>query len=336
MSYVSVGDMAQLFQMRRHNAQLKTLSSQLSEELTTGVRQDTGAAVRGDFTALAGIDRSLASLASYKLATTEAAQLAGTQQVALDTLQTMLSDAGPSLLSASTSSSQTMISATTGDARQKFISAISALNTNTAGRYIFSGVASDTRPLPPAEDILAALTTEIAAETSATGIAAAVTAWFDAPPGGGGYLDVAYQGGGALAPVHIGAGETAELDATAADPQLRNALKGLAIAALVSQGALGADAVGRSALTRAAGEMVMSAESGLAALQALIGGTEAQIDDAATRNSAETSSLKIARSGMVAADPYDTASALQAVQTQIETLYTLTARLSRLSLTEYL
>ena len=56
----------------------------------------------------------------------------------------------------------------------------------------------------------------------------------------------------------------------------------------------------------------------------------------AIRNAAEASALQIARNGLVAADPYDTATAIQAVQTQIETLYTLTARLSRLSLTDYL
>ena len=39
---------------------------------------------------------------------------------------------------------------------------------------------------------------------------------------------------------------------------------------------------------------------------------------------------------MTEADPYRTATDLQAAQTRLETLYVLTARLSRLNLTEYL
>ena len=39
---------------------------------------------------------------------------------------------------------------------------------------------------------------------------------------------------------------------------------------------------------------------------------------------------------MTEADPYRTATDLQAAHTRLETLYVLTARLSRLNLTEYL
>ena len=63
---------------------------------------------------------------------------------------------------------------------------------------------------------------------------------------------------------------------------------------------------------------------------------EARVEDAAARLSARGTALEIARNDMSAADPYETATKLQNVQLQLETHYTLTARLSRLSLTEYL
>ena len=44
----------------------------------------------------------------------------------------------------------------------------------------------------------------------------------------------------------------------------------------------------------------------------------------------------MARGGMVGVDGYDTATALQETQARLETLYTLTARLSRLKLADYL
>ncbi|PKP67363.1 MAG: hypothetical protein CVT83_08610 [Alphaproteobacteria bacterium HGW-Alphaproteobacteria-5] len=229
-----------------------------------------------------------------------------------------------------------MVATTSADARQKFAAVIGALNTNTAGRYGFAGAGSDSQPLASPEAFLAALATAIAPETTVSGVVSAVEAWFDAPVGGGGYLDTVYGGGAALAPFRIAGGETAELGVTAADPEVRDLLVGLSLASLVSDGAFAGDASARAGLTRAAGEKVMHAAGSATALAARVGSVEARIEDVATRNTAETASLEIARAGMTAADPYDTATALQAVQAQIETLYTLTARLANLKLTDYL
>ncbi len=46
--------------------------------------------------------------------------------------------------------------------------------------------------------------------------------------------------------------------------------------------------------------------------------------------------MEIARTELIGADPYDTATEMEAVQGQLETLYTVTARLSRLSLADFL
>jgi flagellar hook-associated protein 3 FlgL len=67
-----------------------------------------------------------------------------------------------------------------------------------------------------------------------------------------------------------------------------------------------------------------------------VGTTQAQIVSAVTRNGAEESALEIARAGIVSADPYDAASRLEELQTRIEALYLITARVSRLSLSEYI
>ena len=44
----------------------------------------------------------------------------------------------------------------------------------------------------------------------------------------------------------------------------------------------------------------------------------------------------MARTGMVQIDPYDAATRLQNTETQLQLIYTLTARISRLSLADYL
>ncbi|MGR3292274.1 MAG: flagellin [Paracoccaceae bacterium] len=81
---------------------------------------------------------------------------------------------------------------------------------------------------------------------------------------------------------------------------------------------------------------MLNSEYALTILRANVGSAEARIEDATAQNSAEKFALEIARADITAIDPYQTATELEAVALQLETLYTLTVRLSRLSLSEYL
>ena len=63
---------------------------------------------------------------------------------------------------------------------------------------------------------------------------------------------------------------------------------------------------------------------------------EAQIDAAQARNANESFALQIARNDLVSADPYETASKLQETEAQLEMIYTITARMTRLSLLDYM
>ncbi|MCW3782049.1 flagellin [Defluviimonas salinarum] len=337
MTTLSIGDMARAFQMRRQNTELQRTLTRLSEELTSGVKSDLATAVSGDYTALAGIDRSLETLSAYRTATSEAALFTETLQTALGTAQDLSTDLAPGLLTAATNGAPTLVDTAAGDARQKFHAAVSALNTQIADRFLLSGAATDRKPISGSQEILDALMAATAGEVTASGVTAAAQAWFDAPAGGGGYLDTVYGGSAAgLAPFRVGPGDTVTLDITAADPDLRDLVRGLALGALVAEGALAGDPVGRAALVKTAGETLLAANDRVAGLRTRIGTVEAHIAHATTRNDAEASALNIARTAIVAADPYETASALEAIQTQIETLYTLTARLSRLTLADYL
>jgi flagellar hook-associated protein 3 FlgL len=80
----------------------------------------------------------------------------------------------------------------------------------------------------------------------------------------------------------------------------------------------------------------LQSASDRASLQGRLGLTQARIDQAQTRNTAEQSMLEIARADLVAIDPFEAATRMEAAQTQLETLYSVTARLSRLSLVDFL
>ncbi len=337
MTSISQGDMAQAFLLRRQNSDLKVALGRLTAEMTSGRHQDLAAAVGGDFKVLAGLEHSLTTLQAYRTATSEAATLTESLQSALDIVGGITSDLAPALNSAGTTGGATHVRTAAIDARQKLFSAVSALNVRVGDRYALSGDATDQKPILGAQEILDQLTLATAGQTTVAGFVAAVDAWFDAPPGGGGYVDVIYGGSATpLAAFQIGEGEVADLTMTATDDTLRSTLKGLSIAAIVAEGALPGDVSGQALLMKTAGQRLMGATGELAVLRAGLGSVQAQIEDVGTRNQAEGSALEIARNAIVAADPFETANELEAVKTQLETLYAITARLSRLNLAEYL
>ena len=164
-------------------------------------------------------------------------------------------------------------------------------------------------------------------------VEAAIDAWFAAP---GGYEGAVYLGGQPLAGVPVSAGESVALDITANDPAMRITLKGLAMATLVDRGIFPGQTGLQKDLAQRAGEVLLAGETDRAYLAARLGGMQSQIDLAQTRNESEASALGMARVGMVEIDPYETATRLQDAETQLELIYTLTARISRLSLADYL
>jgi flagellar hook-associated protein 3 FlgL len=159
-----------------------------------------------------------------------------------------------------------------------------------------------------------------------------VNGWFANPLGFGAF----YQGGAALSPTPIALGEAADLSTTAMEQTLKDTLAGFAMAALIDRGALAGDTAERARLAAAAGQQLLSTEDARTTLAARIGTVEAQIETARTRNAAEQTALGILRSELGSVDPYEAATRLQSVQSQLESLYLVTARVSRLSLTEYL
>jgi len=337
MKYISVGDMSQTYQMRRHNVQLKSTISRLSDEMVTGISQDLGAAVGGDFTALAAIDHSLARSDTFKQVAEETTLVASTQQNALETIQGHAQTIGPTLVSSSYSGSSGMIDSGAQTAAERFSSVIDALNISVAGRYVFSGTTTDTKPVASADTIISGLETAISGLIAAEDIANAVDDWFDAASGDGGFLDQAYLGSDdSLASVRVSETDTAQLKITAADQTIRDSLKGFALATLVARDLVPSDTETRALLIRAAGERITAGEREITDLRSELGTVESIITDAQTRNSAQKTALGIARKDLVGVDDYESATALEAAQTQMETLYTLTSRLTKLSLTDYL
>lgn len=332
MTRVSLGDMAQTAMLARYQASLKLDLQRASREATTGKVADPGQALRGDFRALSGIDAALGRLQGYRSATSEAEMRAAAIQAALGTVAGYADSLASTLLTASSSGTTSQIDTAARQARSDLQSTIAALNTRFGDRTLFSGTATRTAPLPDADAWLASLQASLGPVATAQDVATALDAWFAAPTG----FAATYQGGGGSDPVDIAPGETADLDVRATDPAIRATLRGLAMSSLLNTGALAGNPAERIALARRSAEALLTSANDRTYLAARIGLAEERIGAATTRNANEETALGLARNALVDVDPYEVATRLQAAETQLKSIYSITARLSRLSLVDYI
>ena len=334
MAFQGVGDLAQSFQLRRDNARLQEQFRTLTDELASGRAADLGRAVAGDFGALSGLERSLKAITAYDTAAAETRLMADTAQSALELVRSKGTDSAPSLLLASEDFQPGLVDAAVETAARAFEDAVSALNIRVGDRSVFAGIATDGPAIAAPDVMLAELEVLIAAETTAAGVATVVSDWFGP---GGGFETTGYLGDPApLADIPVSQDERVTLEVTAADQGVRDVLAGLAMAALLDRGALATDPDERGTLARTAGNALMQADYEITATRARLGVTQERIEDAETRNATEAQSLELARSELIDVDPYETAARLAALEVQLETLYAVTARLSRLSLTDFI
>lgn len=332
VSRVGHGDASLTTILSRQSAHLRAEIERRTTELTTGQHRDIGAAVGGDFSALAAVEHSLARLKGHAAATAETALSADAMQAALGVISDGAADLAANILRAVGPARETGVDAVATEAGRVFGTAVAALNTRFSERALFSGVNAGTVPLPGAEAMLSALETAAAGAATAADVQAAVAGWFAGPTG----YDALYAGGPARTALPVAAGESAGLTVTALDPALKDMLRALATAALLDRGVLAGQPEARAQLMKAAGDDLATGSEARAQLTARVGTVQAQVAAAQARNAAETSALEIARAGITAADPYDTATMLEDLQTRLESLYLVTSRVSRLSLAEYL
>lgn len=331
----TLGDLAQGMALRVHHSRIKSEMNKLTTEISTGQVLDQGERVGGDFRQLAGIQHSLTRLEGYRTATVEATQIADTLQTILGKVQDEAQALAAPLASVTSNSLPTVRDTLANEALDRLGSMIGAVNVQTAGRSYLSGTQTDQSPLADVSTLMTELRSAVAGEVTSQGVVAALDAWFDTP--GGGFDTVMYRGGTQdLASLRLSESETADISLRADDPTLRNILKNTALAALATDDAAGLPFSIQGDLQRAAGEGLLSANDGMTGLRAKIGTLEARIEETSIANEAEASSLAQARNVLLEADPYETASRLEEVQYQLETVYALTARSARLSLLEYL
>ena len=335
MQSISFGDLASNLRATRQTADLKQDLTRLGQELSTGLTSDTNQAVNGDFLPLADLERSVKALEAFQFSTQDAGLFVDAAQRALDTIQNYASVSSQNYLTVSSGGSTVAFDAIIADTAAQFEATVSVLNTNVGDRALFSGRATNTAALVDADTILTAVAAAATGATTAADLIAAVDTWFDTP--GGGYETLAYAGSpNTLAPFELGQGQTAEFSATAQDQEIRDILKNFAKVAVLEDAGINLTGDEQRALIQDAGLGLLTAEKAVSNYRADICSAEAKIAEAGVRNTAEIAALNLARSNILTIDQFAVAADFEATQGQLETLYTVTARLSQLSLVNFL
>lgn len=332
MSIVSLGDMAQHFLLRRQATAANRDLAALTADLAKGTASDRHRHLGGDVAPLASVESALAASSAFRAAADRGAFRAAAMQTALARIDRSAGDRVADLQMAAQSGQTIGLATVGGRARAALEDVLSALNTRIEGASLFSGTATDTAPLPDAETLLALATSAIAPATAPADIDAALDAWLADPAG---FPSQAYRGNGDARQIPTAPGQTVQLDVTAADPALRNTLKGLILGSLMERPPHNSHPSAQQTLSQLAAVSLIAARDERIALAARVGVAEERLSAAQSRLAAEASVLQQARSDLISVDGYAVATKLQETEARLDMIYTLTARLSRLSLVEY-
>jgi len=335
MALQSIGDLAQSFVLRQQGTHLARETDRLTREVSTGRATDTAKHLSGNLLPLADIERALTLADAHREVARIASLDAGIMQTALTRVEesgSALAEAALAAVSASGAMQPTVLAQA---ARESLSAMMGALNVHSADRALFGGDVTDRAPLADADTLLQELRPVLAAAPDAIALNDALDGFFE-PPGGGFSAEV-YRGGQAAAASHaLGAGEKVEFRIRADDAALRDQIKRAAILSLIDDPALALDQQERADVAREAGTGLLAGQDGVTRLRAQLGFAEERIAQAQARIDAETSSLRVARNDLVSVDIFESAAALEQVQSQLETLYTITARTARLNLANFL
>jgi flagellar hook-associated protein 3 FlgL len=334
MNMTSIGDLAQGLMLRSQSTRLTQSIATLTDELSTGRTSDVSARLGGDFSYLADMDRNLARLEGFAIAAAETALFAEASQLGLGRISDRVSELGKAVLSSGQSGLQSVRDNLGRQAKSGLQATIAALNANVGGRALFGGTATDRAPLGKATALLDGLKLAVTGAATTDAILQAAEDWFSNPAG---FRSTMYVGSDqALAPVQVGPGEQVSLSLRADDPVFRKILQNMAVAALATDTDLGYDADTQKELQATAGNGLLTGQERLRGLRSDLGFAQARIEESSTRNASARTGLEYAKSALLGADPYETATRLKAAQFQLESLYAVTVRTSRLTLLSFM
>jgi flagellar hook-associated protein 3 FlgL len=216
----------------------------------------------------------------------------------------------------------------------------SVINTTVNGDYIFAGTNTDIRPLADFTDptstaraafdgVAAGLTDPIDGAQMATFLADLETQMF-----GAGWQPAWSQASDATIQSRIALGETAQTSVSANEEGIRKLAMASAIVFGLVDRDMDSDAY--SLLTEKAVELTSGAINDITAVQSQVGLVQGRVTQANDRLTLQADLFKRTQIDMVGVDPFEASTRLTSLLAQVETSYTLTARIQQLSLLKFM
>ncbi|HRO10327.1 flagellin [Amaricoccus sp.] len=328
-------DLARMQALQKQALATRDRLDTAATEMTTNLKSSRFDATGGNLTRLFALERSLDRNAVFSDNITLTELRLDTMQATFGQIQTALEDLSIDMVSATSLGdySAAMRHATT--ARSDFAATVGQLNGQVAGQSLFAGTTTDRPALAAADALLADLDALAAGSADAAAAIAAIDDYFAKPAGA--FYTSGYVGStDDLTAVAIGEGQRVDYGIRADQEELVAVLRAQAMAAVVAGGAFAGDQAGQMAMLSEAGDRLLAAKEGILDLRSAVGSQQEQVETAKAQRVSEHDTLDLARSKLMATDPVEAASAYQALEVQLEAIYTVTARLAGLRFVNYM
>ena len=308
--------------------------ARLSEEFASRRTADVGAAVNHDFAAVAEAQRDLDIAESLRFAALAGQRVAQSAARSWDRIsaevENLRSAVQPHVAGGQYPRADSVLAASEAGLE----AAITALNARVDGRAVFAGGRADANAVAPPADVLADLTAIAGAATDVGDLRTQVSAYFF---GAGDFATnrvtpAAAEGFG----IQLGRGETASFGQTPLDDESRTVLHAFGELFALSSSAFGDTQDARDYYALQGATIVAGAADAAVNQRATVGTLEARVASALETIDADRFAAERRRDDLIGIDPFETGTRLQDETARLESIYTLTARLGRLRLTDYL
>lgn len=335
MALTSLGDMARHFIGLRDITATRKQLARLNGEVTSGQAADPVRHLAGRSDRLFALNHKIATLGAEQKAAAALGQRLQTAREAVGTIEAARADLSQTLLSLPMAVTTQAFPRVGAEAEGALRAMVSALSTRQGPDYLFAGRNSDMAPVAPADDIIVQIRQVAAGAQNAQEVQQRVQQALVAP---GGLFDTAfYQGAtGAEDRRDLGQGVQIGLGPRADDPAFRSLMATYATAMLVADSGLPISDTAKVEALHALGAELVAAAEPLAIATARLGGQENLAEQIAAARGAGLTAATMMRQDLVGIDQAEAISTFDQMQAQLEIQYTVTARLSGLSLAGYL
>lgn len=335
MTSFPLSDLSLSLALQRNGRNVRANLQQAGIEMSTGLKTDLIAATNGDLNQVFAIDRSMALLSQQATDLSKAQSRAGATQLYLGTIQDTASPFGADLLASVSRSDFNSARIFADNAETELQAVVRSLNGEFAGRHLFSGAAENQAAISGTDAIMTEVSAILSAAPDAATALADIDAFFDDPLGG--FETLIYVGATEdAASVHTPEGERIDYMVRADAQPIREIIKGLATAAAFDDAMLGGDLAEMKTLLISVGQNLIDGSDGIVSLRADLGAAEAGISHAQAYTATQKNSLELSRNSIASVDIFDAAARFAELETQLTAVYTVTARLSSLTLTNFL